>query len=175
MSASAKNRHTRSTLRSTARCRRTAVRGHPRVNRFDTNSTLFANVFFAHIAAVDQAAGRRRRKARSASCTGQSEGQLRRKLTLNGAVQHARIEPLRPVRWCPVIGRSVTGTDLTSGLGCFRDRPFPRALKPSPACPPARTPLLTTLTQPFPVEIGLQINILFRSRILTIRNDGDAQ
>jgi hypothetical protein len=57
-------------------------------------------------------------------------------------------------------GDSVAGTELSGGFGCFRDRPFPRALKPSPACPPARTPLLLTLMQQFPVEICLQINIL---------------
>jgi hypothetical protein len=47
-------------------------------------------------------------KAGSGGFPGQRECQLRRKLTLNCAVQQNGVDPPLPVRWRPAIGRLVT-------------------------------------------------------------------
>ena len=96
------------------------IRGHPHAIESNTDATRFTYVPCAHVAAVQRTPGHQQAIAGSVGCLSQGKCQLRRKLTLNCAVQQGGVDPLPPIRRRPAIGRLVTTADLTSGIRFFR-------------------------------------------------------
>jgi hypothetical protein len=89
-----------------------AIRGHARVNRSSTSLSQIAHVRNAHVAAVQLAPGHQQAIAGSVGPPGQSERQLRKKLTLNCAAQQNGVDPLPAIRWCLASSRFVTTADV---------------------------------------------------------------
>ena len=78
----------------------------------------------AHVAAVQRTPGHQQAIAGSVGCLSQGKCQLRRKLTLNCAVQQGGVDPLPPIRRRPAIGRLVTGTatPILEATGAVKDQ-----------------------------------------------------
>ena len=93
----------------------TAVRPYTTAGRSEAPATVPSNFRNAHMAAVDQAPGGRRRKAGSGGSHHRGERPLRRKQALICAVQYTEADAPPPIRWRPVTGRSVTNGHSPAG------------------------------------------------------------
>ena len=114
-----------------------AIRPGLSLKRFGTAAALPGDDRNAHVAARQRELGERRSTGRFHGSNHGGERPLRRKLTLNCAVQQNEIDPLPPVRRRPVNSGFVTGTEIpqldnlgismleTAGSAKWRSRPGP--------------------------------------------------